>query len=379
MNRPLSLAETAGALGTAFSATAAHHDATGAFPHENFKRLHEARLLALTAPIDHGGRGGGLLDATTVVGAIAEGEPSTALVLAMQYINLASLPGDRWPAHLSRRVLKEAAHEGALINALRVEPDLGTPLRGGLPATTARRKAEGWSITGRKIYSTGIPGLTWGIVWARTDEEAPRVGQFLVPVHAPGLRIEETWDPLGMRATASHDVVFEDVRIPLDYAVDLRHPEDWAVRDVGQAAWQAVLLGALYDGVARAARNWLVGFLHERKPSNLGAALATVPRLQEALGAIEERLAVNARLLRSTARDVDAGEIPPGVESNLLKVAVTENAIAAVEGALAMTGNHGVSRSHPLERHLRDVLCGRIHSPQPDTARVAAGRAALHL
>ena len=379
MNRPLSLAETAGALGTEFAATAAHHDATGAFPHDNFKRLHEAGLLALTAPPEHGGRGGGLLDAMTVVGAIARGEPSTALVLAMQYINLASLPGDRWPAHLARRVLEEAARKGALINALRVEPELGTPLRGGLPATTARRTAEGWSITGRKIYSTGIPGLTWGIVWARTDEEAPRVGQFLVPTNAPGLRIEESWDPLGMRATASHDAVFDDVRIPLDHAVDLRRPEDWAVRDFGQAAWQAVLLGSLYDGVARAARDWLVGFLHERKPANLGAALATVPRLQEALGAIEERLAVNARLLRSLARDVDAGEVPPGVESNLLKVAVTENAIAAVEGALAMTGNHGISRQNPLERHLRDVLCGRIHSPQPDTARIAAGRAALHL
>lgn len=388
MNRPLSNAEALGALpareaaaalAERFAVTAAHHDASGAFPRENFRQLHEARLLALTAGVAYGGRGAGLEEAAAVIGAVARGEPSTALVLSMQYIHLAALPGDRWPPHLAARVLEGAARHGALVNALRVEPELGTPLRGGLPATVARRDRDGWSITGRKIYSTGSPGLTWGIVWARTDEAAPRVGQFLVPADAPGVQIEETWDPLGMRASASHDIAFEGVRVPLDHAVDLRRPEDWGARDADAAAWQAVLIGALYDGVARAARDWLVGFLHARKPANLGAALATVPRLQEALGAIEERLAANARLLRSAALDVDAGEAPSPVESNLLKVTVTENAVAAVEGALRLAGNHGVSRHNALERHLRDVLCARIHSPQEDTARVAAGRAALNL
>ena len=375
MNRPLRTSEAhremppreaAAALAEIFAATAARHDASGAFPHENFRRLHEAGLLALTAPTAHGGRGAGLEEAAAVVGRIAAGEPSTALVLSMQYINLAALPGDRWPAHLARRVLDGAARRGELINALRVEPELGTPLRGGLPATVARRDGDGWSVTGRKIYSTGIPGLAWGIVWARTDEAEPRVGQFLVPANALGLRVEETWDPLGMRATASHDAVFEDVRVPLDHAVDVRRPEDWGARDAGQAAWGAILIGALYDGVARAARDWLVGFLHE-------------PRVLVGRGGVVERRGVNARLLRSAARDVDAGEVPSPVESNLLKVAVTENAIAAVEGALRLTGNHGVSRHNALERHLRDVLCARIHSPQEDTARVAAGRAALGL
>lgn len=379
MNRPLTLAEVAGALGTEFAATAARVDEAGAFPRANFERLHEARLLALTAPTAFGGRGAGLHDAMTVVGAIARGEPSTALILTMQYINLAALPGTRWPAAIARRVLGAAAERGALFNALRVEPDLGTPLRGGLPATTARRTADGWSISGRKLYSTGLPGLSWGIVWARTDEEAPRVGQFLVPLDAPGVHVEETWNPLGMRATASHDAVFDAVAVPFDHAVDIRLPAEWNARDPGPAAWQAVLLGALYDGVARAARDWLVAFLRERKPANLGAPLATVPRLQEALGAIEERLAVNARLLRSAARDVDAGDLPATIDSNLLKVALTDNAIAAVENAVKLTGNHGISRHNPLERHLRNVLCARIHSPQDDTARVAAGRAALDL
>jgi alkylation response protein AidB-like acyl-CoA dehydrogenase len=379
VTRSLTLGEIARTLGAEFAVTASHYDETGDFPHDNFRRLHQAGLLALTAAAAHGGRGAGLSEAATVVGEIARGEPSTALILAMQYINLAALPGKRWPEAVALRVLSDAATKGALINALRVEADLGTPLRGGLPATTARRTGDGWSISGRKIYSTGVAGLSWWLVWARTDEDEPRVGLFLTPVDAPGLSIEETWNPLGMRATASHDAILNEAPIPLDHAVDLRAPAEWGERDAEQAVWMAVLIGSLYDGVARAARDWLLKFLHERKPANLGAPLATAPRLQQAVGEIEELLTINARVLRSAARDADAGEPPAPGECNLLKLAVTENAISAVEKALKLCGNHGVSRHNPLERHYRNVLCARIHSPQEDMVRIAAGRAALQI
>jgi alkylation response protein AidB-like acyl-CoA dehydrogenase len=78
-------------------------------------------------------------------------------------------------------VAEDAVRNGALINALRVEPDLGTPARGGLPATTAVRTADGWRISGRKIYSTGSHGLSWFSVWARSDDPDPLVGAWLVP------------------------------------------------------------------------------------------------------------------------------------------------------------------------------------------------------
>ena len=64
-------------------------------------------------------------------------------------------------------------------------------------------------------------------------------------------------------------------------------------------------------------------------------------------------------------------------ESGLPNTVVAENAIAAVQAAMELTGNPGLSRSNPLERHLRDVLCARVHTPQPDSAHTAAGRAAL--
>ncbi|HMG50177.1 MAG TPA: acyl-CoA dehydrogenase, partial [Inquilinus sp.] len=284
-----------------------------------------------------------------------------------------------WPAHLAERLGREAAAGVSLINALRVEPELGTPARGGLPATVARRTPEGWRVSGHKIFSTGIPILSWLAVWATTDEAQPRVGTILVPADAPGIKVVESWDQLGMRATNSHDVILDHVLVPLDHAVDLRPPEAWRVPEPGKSAWSALLIGALYDGVARSARDWFVGFLKSRVPANLGAALATLPRMQDAVGEIEALLAVNARLIASAARDVDDGRPPSPSESGLIKLTVTGNAIAAVEIAVKLTGNPGLSRANPLERHYRDVLCARIHTPQDDSVRLAAGRLALGL
>jgi len=372
--------ERANALALQFAARAPQHDRDASFPFENFDELSEAGLLALTVPAALGGAGAGALDAARIINIFGKADPSTALVLSMHYIqHLVMARSSRWPARLARKLARETVEGVALINALRVEPDLGSPSRGGLPETIARRTETGWRLSGRKIYSTGAPILKWYAVWARTDEPELRVGLFLVPAGLPGTRIVETWDHLGLRASGSHDVLFDDVVFPLDHEIDVRKPEDWQVVDFTQATVHAIFIAAIYDGVARAARDWLIGFLRQRVPSNLGASLATLPRVQEVVGAIEARLAVNARLIESFAGDFDDGCSLTAAESNIIKLAVTNNAVAVVEHALALTSNHGLSRANPLERHYRDVLCGRVHTPQDDATRIQVGRLALGL
>jgi alkylation response protein AidB-like acyl-CoA dehydrogenase len=372
--------ERAAMLASGFAARAPLHDRDGSFPFENFDDLSKAGLLGLTAPAAFGGHGAGALETARVIGIIGKADPSTALVLSMHYIqHLVMARSTRWPGRLARKLAHESVEGVALINALRVEPDLGSPARGGLPATIARRTETGWRLSGRKIYSTGAPILKWYAVWAKTDEPETRVGLFLVPAGLPGTRIVETWDHLGLRASGSHDVIFEDVVFPLDHEIDVRKPEDWRVPDFTQATVHAIFVAAIYDGIARAARDWLIEFLKSRVPSNLGASLATLPRAQEIVGAIEARLAVNARLIDSFARDFDDGVSLGASESNIIKLTVTNNAIAVVEDTLSLTSNHGLTRANPLERHYRDVLCGRVHTPQDDATRVNAGRLALGL
>ncbi|MBT1509164.1 acyl-CoA/acyl-ACP dehydrogenase [Bradyrhizobium sp. SRL28] len=367
-------------LAAAFAERAPIHDRDGSFPFQNFEDLSQAGLLALTVPVALGGAGAGAAEAARILGIIGKADPSTALVLSMHYIqHLVMARSSRWPVRLSRKLARETVEGVALVNALRVEPELGSPARGGLPATIARRTETGWRLSGRKIYSTGAPILKWYAVWARTDEAETRVGMFLVPAGLPGTRIVETWDHLGLRASGSHDVIFEDVVFPLDHEIDVRRPDEWRTPDFTQATVHAIFIAAIYDGAARAARDWLIGFLRDRTPANLGAPLATLPRAQEILGGIEARLAVNARLIGSFADDFDDNLPLSAIESNIIKLTVTNNAVAVVEDALSLAGNHGLSRTNPLQRHYRDALCGRVHTPQDDTTRTSAGRLALGL
>jgi len=386
LQRPAASPETAVAhrlamatdLARDFAIDAARHDREGRIARANFEKLAAAGLLSLTVPARLGGAEADLAEVTRIVGRIATGDASTALILAMHALQVAAIfRSSRWPRPLADRIgLASAAGELALINALRVEPELGSPARGGLPATVARRTADGWRLTGHKIYSTGSSILRWGLVWARTDDEIPLVGFWLVPLDSPGNWIAETWDHLGMRATGSHEIVLTEVLVPAHHAVDLRRPTQWAQPDPIGLAWNTLTISALYNGVAEAAKQWLVAHLNSRAPSNLGTPLASLPRVQEAVGDIDRLLRINGRLIDSASADPDGlGLIEPGQ----IKLTVTDNAIRAVERALELAGNPGLSRANPLERHLRDVLCSRIHTPQNDSILTSAGRAALGL
>ncbi|WP_049870553.1 acyl-CoA dehydrogenase family protein [Pseudomonas cremoricolorata] len=364
------LAELTQALAT----NAERYDRSGEFPADNIALLHQHGLLALTVPTALGGAGADLATARRVVAAIAKGDPASALIVVMQYLQHLRLQDDtRWPLHLRQRLAREAVAHGALINAFRVEPELGTPARGGLPATMARRSAEGWRLSGRKLYCTGSYGLSWYLVWARSDDADPLVGGFLVHRDTPGIRIIEAWDHLGMRATCSHEVHFDEVLIPLEHAVAVSPASaPRAEFDSETLLWMSTLLPALYDGVAQAARDWLLGFLHRRVPSNLGAALASLPRFEELAGRIDTLLFDNRTLL-----DAAVAGLVPAVHAGQLKQRVCSHAIEAVQLAVEAAGNPGLSRSNPLERHLRDVLCSRIHTPQDDVVFAQRGRATL--
>jgi alkylation response protein AidB-like acyl-CoA dehydrogenase len=298
-------------------------------------------------------------------------------VLAQHSLFHAGLAQSGWPPGPLGRVRRSAVDGVALINALRVEPELGTPARGGLPATVATRLPDGagWRLSGHKIYSTGIPALRWLLVHARTDDAEPLVGNFLVEAGTPGYRVERTWDPLGMRATRSDDVVFDGAVVPPDHALGLAAtpPAPTPI----SVAWNCILMAAVYQGVARAGRDWVARYLTERTPANLGAPLSTLPRFEEAMGRIDTTVAVGDLLLRTTAAAFDAGDPAAVRQSTVVKHTVTNGAIDAVMEAVRITGNPGLLRAHPLERHLRDVLHGRIHTPQDDTILVAAGKAAF--
>jgi alkylation response protein AidB-like acyl-CoA dehydrogenase len=357
---------------------AEEHDRNASFPYDGVEAVHRAGYLTATIGSPYGGPGAGLSETVDILRQVGKGDPSVALVTAMTlFTHAAQARGGGWPDQVYAEVVAESAERPVLLNSLRVEPELGTPARGGLPTTIARRNGDQWTLSGHKIFSTGAEALRWMVVWARTDEIPVRVGGFLVRSDSPGISILPTWDHLGLRASRSDDVLFTDVAVPLEATVGLAEHGSVPDRRDELTAWNALGLTALYLGVAEAAQDWLVDFLNERVPTNLGAPLATLPRFQQAVGEIALSLAATRTLLEALAARVDAGDAGAITQAAGAKTLGTRAAITAVEQAVSLTGNHGLTRSHALQRHYRDVLCSRVHTPQDDVIISAAGRSAL--
>ncbi|WP_416876016.1 acyl-CoA dehydrogenase family protein [Kitasatospora sp. SC0581] len=362
------------------AARAEEHDRDATFPYQGIEAVHEAGLLTLTVSERYGGPGGTLADTVRVLSRLGRGDASVAVVTAFTLLQHAEQARRAdWPTAGYRRLLTESRRGPALVNTLRAEPGAGA---GELPGTVARRDGDGWLLTGRKTYCTGAEALAWMAVTARTDEEEPRIGTFLVRGESEGLEIDPTWDQLGLRASASHDVVLDGVRVPGDLALGLTNGRR-TVRQSADAdaelssAWHDLALSAVAIGVARAAEAWLIRFLNQRTPANLTEPLGTLPRYRTALGEIEAQLIGAEELVEGLASRVDRGDQEAVARTGPAHLLATRAATAVVQQAVALTGNPGLSRRHPLERYLRDVLSSRVHLAPDETVLEAAGRAAL--
>src|SRR4051812_15658949 len=147
-----------GAASSLIAGAAAAHDEDGSFPFEAFDALLPTGALRATIPVDAGGLGFGAGEVAELLVALGEADPAVALPVSQHLVAHADV-GRGWAPPVLAKVRASSVDAVALINALRVEPELGTPGRGGLPATVAARLPGdgGWRLTGRKIYSTGIP------------------------------------------------------------------------------------------------------------------------------------------------------------------------------------------------------------------------------
>lgn len=361
----------------ALAATAGEYDRSGAFPHAAIQVVHEAGLLTAGVDPRFGGRGVNSTELATILLALGKGDPSVALIAAMTMLPHAFQQRQLWPEDLYARVLAESAERPTLLNNARVEPDLGSPARGGLPATLARRTGTGWSVSGRKRFVTGAEGLSYFLVWAATDEETPRVGTFVVPGRSPGIEILPTWQQLGLRASGSHDVSFTEVEIPQENVLGITEYGARAEQDNLAGGGVHVLVSALYLGVARAAQEYVHTFAHERVPSNLGRPLATTDRFKQTAGEIETLLSTAEQLVFGVADRLDRGLAVPGAEALAAKVVAVRHVTTAVQTGLRLLGNPGLAQANPLERHFRDIQSAGVHAPQEDTSLLTIGAAVL--
>ena len=379
-DRQAQFIELGARLGQVAAEHADEHDRNNTFPHETFAALREAGYLALTVPIEFGGHGASPLEVMLAQEQLAKGSGSVALGATMHLGSMGGLADSRaWPSELLQRIFHDVVTDGALINGLASEPELGSPSRGGGFRTTADKVPDGWKVNGRKIWSTLSPGLTYGTVLLtlRDSDGKESRGSLLVPMNLPGVRIEETWDNMSMRATGSHDVLFDDVFVPDKY----RLPQSPRLPASQVNGW--TLLGsAVYLGVAQAARDFAVQFAKDRVPAGLGKPIAELQTVQHRIAQIDLLLLQSRSVLYGTAELWDKHPQHRehiGWQFAAAKYTVTNNAIKITDLALRVIGSVGLQRKHPLERYFRDVRAGLGNPPMDDVALTLIGKHALGL
>jgi alkylation response protein AidB-like acyl-CoA dehydrogenase len=365
------------------AATAAEYDRTGEIPWKGLEAIHRAGLITASISPEHGGPGIGAHDAARVVAAVGEGDPSVAIILAntlLTHGTLAAVPVKWYEPHYED-FLKRSFEGIALSNGLGAEPDLGASARGGLPATNLTRSDDGWVLNGRKGWGTGGKALTYHVthVVALEEGQEPRVGFVTVPTDLPGVTVLDTWDHIGLRASNTHDVAYDNVELPLGAFAELPKQADGKALDFASRALSPGTFAhtALYLGVARAARASFREFTWGRVPTALGKPIAETDRIQSVAGEIDLQIATAETLLFGTQLRVESGDTSVVAQIPLIKSAIARAVISATQTAVAALGNAGLTRHNALERHLRNALCIRVHPPQEDAALLAAGRRVL--
>jgi alkylation response protein AidB-like acyl-CoA dehydrogenase len=356
-------------LAPRFAARAADHDKDGSFPADDFADLRRSGLFGLMVPARLGGTGAGFADYAAIAYELARGNGATALIFNMhasvtgalssvtdELADALGLP----PEALDTRdnYLKAAANGNWYAVAM---SERGAGSRLSQLATSYQKTGDGYHIKGAKTFCSGAGHADAYLVAARSAADQSQVSQFLVPA-GPGLRVEEAWDALGMRATASHDL-HVDVTVP--EGALLGGVEGLALV-VAQLAphWMVASYAAVYVGVARAAVDAAVAHVNARKLGHLPAVRARIGRADAAVAAAHLAVLEAARRVDEAPGDTDTNR---WVWRAKLLAGTTAAEVAA--SMLEAAGTSAMRRGHPLERLYRDARAGSL---QPATSDVCA-------
>lgn len=365
-------------LAARFAAGAEKHDRDGSFAFENVAAIKTVGLPRSPVPAEYGGDGFDLLQCTQILQRLAHGDASTALGMAMHFHVIGSLAENNiWAGDAFARLCRDVVKSGALVNSAASEPEMGSPSRGGLPATKALATDGGFVLNGRKSWVTNAPALGYFLISAAHEEAA---GIFAVKAGTPGLSLIDTWSAsLSLRASGSFDVELKDVFVPAQWHVEQRAPGQ-VKRGALPAGWATCAFAAVYLGVGEAALQAMVDYSKQRVPTALGKPIAELPHIQRGIGQMDVALRSAREALHSAAHKwVTQPEARVGMEADLAaaKYLCTNAAITVTDIALRTAGASGLARRLPLERYFRDARAGLMHPPQDDRALEIIGRTAI--
>ncbi len=348
----------------------AQRDREHAFPAELLPELAALGLLGLLVPEEFGGAG---LDPTAYAVAIEELAricPATAVTVSVTN-SVCAWPIARFgSAELKRRCLPELA-AGGLGGFGLTEPGSGSDAAS--LRTTARRVGEEWVLSGEKAWITNAgPGRLF-VVMARSGPEPGHRGisAFVVPADAPGLRVGAPEHKLGLHASVTGSLVFEDCRIPA--ANLLGEPGQGFKIALATLDHSRLGIAAQATGIHQRALELALAYAGERV--QFGVPIVRHQAIQFQLAEMATELAASRLLTYAAA--AREGERQAGRWAAQAKLYASEAAIRACHKALQIHGGNGFSEEYEVARLYRDVRVTAIYEGTSEMQRLVIARALL--
>jgi alkylation response protein AidB-like acyl-CoA dehydrogenase len=346
-----------------------------------------AGLHHLVVPTDKGGLGARMVDAARVLATLGAIDGATGLGFAMQvHVTGALVDSAGVDQGLVDRVMRAVVADGALLNNAATEEGGGSPARGAIPGTIARRGPDGTTrLTGEKTWVTWLPNLTHAFVAARVEGSDPvEVGSWLVDLVADGVTRRPGFEAMGMRGSASGRLLLEDVVVADDSLQFTRAAGRPDPRGPAPTTWFGIAIAATYLGVGEGARRDVVQWALDRRPGDGSTAVADIPSVQLRIGRLDAALRTARVVVLDVARRWDAAIAgndaadlaAAAADVALAKVVATRAAVDATDEALRIAGGPGFLAGR-LERAFRDARAGLINPPLEDVALTGFAKSVL--
>jgi alkylation response protein AidB-like acyl-CoA dehydrogenase len=342
------------------------------FPEELLPRLAELGLMGVTFAPKYGGAGLGYVEYAIVLEELARIDGSVALIVAAHnslcanHIDLAGTEEQK------RKYLVPLAKGEKLGCWSLTEPEAGSDAAG--TKTTASAEGDSWILNGSKTFTSNGHYADVAVVMAATDRTAGKHGisAFIVEKGTPGFRLGKKENKLGMRASDTSELVFEDCRIPKENCLG-RCGEGFVdslrVLDRGR-----ISIAALAVGIAQGAYEASLQYALQRK--QFGKTIAKFQAIRWKLADMATEIAAARLLTYRAARMADRG-LHTTCESAMAKLYAGEVAVRVSNEAVQIHGGYGFIKDYPAEKYYRDAKLCTIGEGTSEIQRMVIARELL--
>jgi acyl-CoA dehydrogenase len=323
-------------------------------PRDLWKRIGELGWAGLSVPVEYGGSGADVMLAAIFVEELSRQFPSMAtdwLLISMT----ARILREAGTKEQKEMLLPKLAAGEWLMSFGMTEPAGGTDVLG--LKTRATRGADGWTISGQKLYTSFADDADAILVLCRTDpvegtKRARGLSLVLTPRQQPAVTVRRL-ELMGMRAACTCEVFFDNAKAPANAVVG-EQGRGW-YHLLASLDEERILCAAMYVGITSAALDQTLQYAKDRQA--FGRSIGAFQAVQHPLAEIATELE-QIRLLTAKAAWLQSNQRECATEAAMAKLAATETAIRATDRCMRILAGYGLVEESPLERLFRDCRLG---------------------